>query len=122
MRYNDLWRELAAIYGENEAKAVCRTVLDDLFGMSLTVIVCGGVESLSSADTQVLSCAMTRLKKGEPVQYVTGKAPFAGRIFGVAPGVLIPRPETEPLCDIVAGLTAALPHPASSTSARAAVA
>lgn len=112
MRYNDLWRELAAIYGENEAKAVCRTVLDDLFGMSLTDIVCGGVESLSSADTQVLSCAMTRLKKGEPVQYVTGKAPFAGRIFGVAPGVLIPRPETEQLCDIVADLTAALPHPA----------
>lgn len=110
MKYNDLWRELAAVYGEGEAKAVCRTVLDDLFGLSLTDIVCGAVERLSPSDTLLLERAKERLAHGEPVQYVTGKAPFAGRMFHVAPGVLIPRPETERLCSIVSSAVCRLPH------------
>jgi release factor glutamine methyltransferase len=39
--------------------------------------------------------AINRRVKGEPVQYITGKAYFADLELEVGPGVFIPRPETE---------------------------
>lgn len=44
--------------------------------------------------------AIARLISGEPVQYITGKAPFMGMMLKVTPTVLIPRPETEELVDL----------------------
>lgn len=97
MTYNQLWKRLTVIYNEREAQAIVRTVLDALFGMSLTDICLGKVTQLSADDTTRLEKIMQRLEKSEPVQYVLGAEWFAGRLFYVAPGVLIPRPETEDL-------------------------
>ena len=97
MTYNQLWKRLTTIYNEREAQAIVRTVLDALFGMSLTDICLGKVTQLSADDTTRLEKIMQRLEKSEPVQYVLGAEWFAGRLFDVAPGVLIPRPETEDL-------------------------
>lgn len=97
MTYNQLWKRLTVIYNEREAQAIVRTVLDALFGMSLTDICLGKVTQLSADDTTRLEKIMQRLEKSEPVQYVLGSEWFAGRLFDVAPGVLIPRPETEDL-------------------------
>lgn len=97
MTYNQLWKRLTVIYNEREAQAIVRTVLDALFGMSLTDICLGKVTQLSADDTTRLEKIMQRLEKSEPVQYVLGAEWFAGRLFDVAPGVLIPRPETEEL-------------------------
>lgn len=97
MTYNQLWKRLTVIYNEREAQAIVRTVLDVLFGMSLTDICLGKVTQLSADDTTRLEKIMQRLEKSEPVQYVLGSEWFAGRLFDVAPGVLIPRPETEDL-------------------------
>ena len=42
-----------------------------------------------------------RRLKGEPLQYIFGVAHFRNLILEVGPGVLIPRPETEELVDVV---------------------
>ena len=42
-----------------------------------------------------------RRQNGEPVQYITGSAPFRYLEYQVGPGVLIPRPETESLAALV---------------------
>ena len=98
MEYKELWHRLTHIYDAGEAKAIVRWVLDVRFALSWTDILCGKVTELSAHDQTELEKIMQRLEKGEPVQYIIGVADFFGRQFRVAPGVLIPRPETEELC------------------------
>ena len=96
--YQQLWQSLTPLYDAGEAQAIVRTVLDVEYGMTLTDIICGKVNELSSDEERNLEEIIARLQNGEPVQYVLGEADFAGRTFHVEPGVLIPRPETAELC------------------------
>lgn len=98
MTYRELWRTLEPLYGNGEARAVTDYVLDVCFGLSKADILCGAVEEMTAEKTAELNKIFNRLTKGEPVQYVLGRAEFSGRWFNVRPGVLIPRPETEELC------------------------
>ena len=108
MDYESLWHRLTAIYEAGEAKAIVRLVLEERFGFSLADILSGKVASLSDADKKTLHAMMYRLESGEPVQYVLGVADFCGRQFHVAPGVLIPRPETAELCQWIIQRTTCL--------------
>ena len=56
---------------------------------------------LSLEERDTLRDAVRRRADGEPLQYIIGRAPFRHLDIGVAPGVLIPRPETEGLVDII---------------------
>ena len=108
--YRTLWQDLLPRYDEREAKAVARTLLEERYGLTLTDIVCGGVAQLAPQEQEDLGQMMTRLSAGEPVQYVLGSAPFCGRSFHVAPGVLIPRPETEQLARLTAEVARQYDH------------
>ena len=88
-------------YDEQEARSIVRLLLFDVFGLTLTDICGGALDSLSIEEESRLEQLMRQLEEGAPVQYVTGKALFADRTFNVRPGVLIPRPETEELCRMV---------------------
>ena len=103
MTYEELWRKLTPIYAQGEAKAIVRYVLDMRFGLSATDVYCGKVTQLSADECLELEKIIVRLSAAEPVQYVLGCADFCGRTFRVAPGVLIPRPETEELVRMVVG-------------------
>ena len=102
MTLTDLAKRLTSYYDIQEARGIVRLLLSDLYGMSLTDICVGALDRLTEEQTQQIENAMLRLEKGEPVQYVTGKAHFCDRTFFVSPSVLIPRPETELLCQLIA--------------------
>lgn len=104
MTYHDICQRLTPLYGPREAKAMTRMLLEDLFSLSFSDILCGATEHLSDADTLRLQQSVDRLLDAEPLQYVTGTAFFCGHPFHVAPGVLIPRPETEWIVDTAVNL------------------
>lgn len=104
MTYHDICQRLTPMYGPQEAKAMTRMLLEDLFSLSFADILCGATEHLSDADTLRLQQSVARLLDSEPLQYVTGTAFFCGHPFHVAPGVLIPRPETEWIVDTAVNL------------------
>lgn len=104
MTYHDICQRLTPLYGPLEAKAMTRMLLEDLFSLSFADILCGATEHLSDADTLRLQQSVARLLDAEPLQYVTGTAFFCGHPFHVAPGVLIPRPETEWIVDTAVNL------------------
>lgn len=108
MTYDDIWRRLAGVYDQREARAVARMLVEEKFSLSFADIICGGVEALPDADKQWIEAAVKRLEQGEPIQYVLGWAWFGGLKFNVRSGVLIPRPETEWLVDNICA------HPAPS--------
>ena len=96
--YERLWRPLSGIYEAGEAKAIIRYVLEVKYGFTSTDLYCGKITQLSANQRTELEKILQRLQQSEPVQYVLGEADFAGRCFKVRPGGLIPRPETEELC------------------------
>ena len=98
MTYNELWRQLAQIYDEGEAKAIARMTYEERFGFTLSDIYLGKDAQLSADCQTELKEIAKRLLQGEPIQYVLGQADFCGRKFMVNEHVLIPRPETEELC------------------------
>ena len=98
MTYNGLWRQLAQIYDEGEAKAIARMVYEVRYDLTLSDIYLGKDAQLSADSQTELKEIAKRLLQGEPIQYVLGQADFCGRKFMVNEHVLIPRPETEELC------------------------
>lgn len=94
---SSITRQLQACYDEHEARAIARYILEVRFGMTLTDICAGKDKQISAEEHCELENIIGRLLQKEPIQYVLQQADFCGRTFHVAPGVLIPRPETEEL-------------------------
>lgn len=64
-------------------------------------LVAHGEEELSAETLAKLEVALERRARGEPLAYIVGEKEFYGRNFRVDSRVLIPRPETEVLVDLV---------------------
>lgn len=90
---------LQECYSPREAASLSRIVCCEMFGQSNIDYYLGKDMILSSKDERKLESILSRLCNFEPIQYVQGIARFLGRTFRVAPGVLIPRPETEELVE-----------------------
>ncbi len=78
-------------------------------------------ETLDAAQLETMHAAVVRRAKGEPLQYITGSTQFRMIDVACAPGVLIPRPETEMLVEEVlnyldAEVLSQRPLPASAWS------
>jgi len=80
---------------EHEAKIL----LQELTGLSEVEIVAHPEVNIETPNCTEIFESVKRRMKGEPLQYILGKAWFWGKEFSVGEGVLIPRPETELLVE-----------------------
>ena len=92
---------LEPIYGKGETEAIIRIIFHHLKGWNLTDMLIHKEDELSDFIKGEIDDILARLLRHEPVQYITGEARFHGMNLKVAPGVLIPRPETSELVDII---------------------
>lgn len=90
-----------------EMQAMKRALTEDLFGLSGVSLMRPAEQRFSESEMLTWMRAVKRIASGEPLQYVTGKAPFLGLTLRVNPQVLTPRPETE---ELVALVWAAFPN------------
>ncbi len=98
---NQLIKEFSFIYSTEEAKSIALKVINETFNLSSTDILLDREINVSSESEKKLNCIVSRIKKGEPIQHITENVDFYGLMFKVSSDVLIPRPETEELCDII---------------------
>lgn len=69
--------------------------------VSLSWLIAHDTDPLTSRQYTQFQALLERRLRGEPIAYITGKREFFGRAFEVTPAVLIPRPETELLVEMM---------------------
>lgn len=69
------------------------------FGEMDRVELFSGGKEISGPAKLSIAWALQKRRRGIPLAYLLGQAPFYGRSFLVSPDVLIPRPETERLLE-----------------------
>ncbi|MGL5689413.1 MAG: peptide chain release factor N(5)-glutamine methyltransferase [Bacteroidales bacterium] len=92
---------LSGIYPENETDAITLRILRSVFGIDRVQLILNKDRIFSDVEREALERIIIRLKNNEPIQYILGEEEFFGRNFKVAPGVLIPRSETEELVELI---------------------
>lgn len=84
----------------NEARILLAHVLEQHYQLPRSALLSRDDMLLSSVAMDAWKTLEARRKEGEPIAYILGKKGFHNIELLVAPGVLIPRPETELLVDI----------------------
>lgn len=99
---NYLLKELSELYSENESTAITNLIIIKTFKFqSLSEIFLNTSQHPGPEQVKEILEYSRLLKTGKPVQYILGETLFLNCILKVRPGILIPRPETEELAQLV---------------------
>lgn len=77
-----------------------RILICHALNLTRTQLITRSDHILTADEIRAVASLFERRLAGEPIAYITGEREFYGLPFKVAPGVLIPRPETELLVEL----------------------
>lgn len=92
---------LAPVAGEREARASLRMIFEAVKGWTPVDVAIKGGDPLSPFVIGKVDDIINRMLTHEPIQYILGEAWWYGLRLKVSPAVLIPRPETAELVDLI---------------------
>ncbi len=92
---------LAGVAEPQEVQAMIRIICEDIFHYDQVDVALRQESELPDFAQERITDIISRLRRHEPLQYIVGSARFHGHRFKVTPAVLIPRPETEQLIDMI---------------------
>ncbi len=95
------FKDLLKLYNKNEAEQLLTILIEHFFGITRVQLIMKSDIRISESEILMLHMAVKELKKYKPIQYITGMAEFHDLKFKVNPDVLIPRPETEELVQLI---------------------
>lgn len=90
-------RELSDLYSQRELKFIVDDLAVNVLNYSDSDLMLRSDQLLSKDELVTLNNCIDRLKKKEPLQYITSAVEFFGLELKVDARALIPRPETEEL-------------------------
>jgi len=94
-------QSLSGLYPSGEVLADCRLILEKVCRLTPAEQVLLSDRALTSEQQADIEAIISRMKRFEPLQYIFGETDFCSIPLKVNPSVLIPRPETEELTDLV---------------------
>ena len=74
-------------------------LLAELLGLTRLRLIADGDRELTATEIQAYEAWLARRERREPLQYILGTQPFMGCMLAVSPAALIPRADTECLCE-----------------------
>lgn len=98
--YRDVLTQLMKIYPD-DADFETKVIIGHIGNCTLSESLFKTADDFSDDEIEEIYDAVERRKSGEPLQYIIGEWDFMDSTFIVGEGVLIPRPETEILCEYV---------------------
>lgn len=93
--------QIETLYPPEEAKAIVWLLLEHFLGITRFALAKNPELRMSESELLTIHRACKKILQNIPVQYVTGETEFCGLRFTVDESVLIPRPETEQLTQII---------------------
>lgn len=94
-------KSLSDFYPDTEISGLIRLLIENVTKSSIPALLSDKSKKITEEELLKIDKIVERLQNFEPIQYILGETEFYGLPFVVNENVLIPRPETEELVELI---------------------